>query len=267
MKNKEYKLGGVDFTYNGELHLLSGYDSSLSLAPMSIPANLVSGLVNASYAFPEHKQSILDALSPFQLMSKFWVSSVLGTVLTRMDVPSGTAGYASQFVFPGSWYGQQLSLLRRNSSLSLIAPILVDLDPVACDIANALGRADPYGFGTVRDEHTARVHNLDIFSPEYQRLPIVGDAVYVWNGLEHFDPALVKKFVSDRPGSIFCVQGTNMVHRDGDHVDECLVSTTEELYEKFFPEDRSVLFEGTLSCFVGDRFMLVVDKHRVDDGS
>jgi hypothetical protein len=246
----EFTLGGVPFYLIEYYHREEGLSASLSETFLTLPSELVCGLANQSFIHPKQKQAVLDALSPFQVFSKVWATQILGSIVGKV------AQQERQFIFPGAWFGQQSSLMHRNTRFRMRDTILVDMDPEACQVAESLLDSDTYS----RNGNVSII-NSDFFKINegketdqeiwHNRDP---QAIYVWNGLEHFDPQTVKCFIADHPFSTFCLQSTSMMAED--HIHTC--NDILDLLD-YIPESKasSVEYAAEVSVPFGSRYMVI----------
>ncbi len=222
-------FGGLEFSSTSRM---PPYDSNCFL-----PISYVSFLVSQSYgASEEVRQSIFDALSPFQLLSKAWSTYTVRQLINHYHVGS--------VYYPGSWFGQSCVSLRGQFLLESSQHILVDKDPVCSDIAHKGMRFHCYGTQVLCEDF------LSLSIPKEKDPPLV-----VWTGLEHFDLAKVREFLKQfQAGTLFLFQGTDMPAPD--HISP-IYSPGELL--------RS-LGLGTHNCVVKDKgsiFSAVGNRHQV----
>lgn len=208
---------------------------------MALPAALVCGISSASYQFPDQKQALLDALSPFQIVSKYWSTMALNIIL-EFDPD------AEHVVYVGSWFGQQSAMATRTvMNYTNYGVDLVDKDPVACRIAQFLIKADPYH---ARCDPLVRTADIFDLSHKYR-----AGTVFVWNGLEHFDNNDVETFLEKNTESTFIFQSTSMEAADhtncAGHIDD-LLSCLPVGWED------GIVYRGEIQCDLGSRYMLVV---------
>lgn len=240
------KLGGTDYTI-----AYSDSDASqveefkvTEFLDSNLPIDLVSGLVSQTYARPEIKQQVLDALSPFQIASKLWAVSVLHKII-------GDDYERSPFVYFGSWFGQLNSLMARRIANYVTRDVMMfDIDPQACSVARWIVEQDQWQQPTNQVKAIlgdALQFDLSAFADETAASPIV-----VWTGVEHFDAEAVKRYIKDHEGAkaVYLLQGTDMPAPD--HVG--LVSSCEEL-EQYF--DGVPIYSAQLKTAVGSRYQLV----------
>jgi hypothetical protein len=255
VRSNEITIGGVLFNLTEFEHAdaLRAYRPRYRHSDLSLPIDMVTGMANASYAYPGEEQQILAALTPFQIISKLWANQIVGKAVTGEQ-----SQIEEQFIFPGAWYGQQMALLRRNTRVRMLLPLLIDMDKNACSICRSLLAWDPYARGRERQEAT--LIKGDVFDQEMdqfvewtQRSPT---AIYVWNGLEHFDPQLVRQFMVDNDKATFCVQSTNMPADD--HKFMC-----KDIYDllDYVPTKRrkAIQYAGQIESPFGSRFMVMFD--------
>lgn len=232
-----FDFAGTQFDLVRNEGIISANPSSM----MTVPAALVGGLSSASYQFPDEKQAILDALSPFQLISKYWSTMAMNHLL---DIAPDT----EKIVYVGSWFGQQSALAQRICrEYNNYAVYLVDKDPVASRVAQYLIKHDAYHR---RSEPTVWMKDIFMLSNEFP-----ANTVFVWNGLEHFDSNDVEMFLEHNTESSFIFQSTSM--QANDHVN--LAGDVDDILD-VLPTgwDEGILYKGELQCDLGSRYMMVV---------
>lgn len=240
------KTGGLEYeiSYSESVACQAEEFQSTEFLNSFIPVDLVTGLVSHTYERPEWKQPVLDALSPFQITSKLWATSVLAKII-------GEDYERSPILFFGSWFGQMNSLLARkmlNYHNRRVA--LIDIDPLACQMAQYVRESDQW---LISQQDVAIVcgdaltYDLSAFADECGAEPIV-----VWTGIEHFEEGKVKRYIEDHQGAkaIYLLQGTNMPADD--HVNPI---TSCEALEQYF--DSSPIYSAELKTELGSRFQLV----------
>lgn len=240
------KIGGTDYAieYSPTLEYQEEEFKSTEYLDSNLPVDLVCGLSSQSYARPEIKQQVLDALSPFQVVSKLWATSVLNKIL-------GDDYERSPMVFVGSWFGQLNALMsRRLNNYVTRDVVMLDMDPGACAVARWMVEQDQWQSPTDQVKVVlgdALQFDLSVFADEHAASPIV-----VWTGVEHFDPQAVKNYIRDHSGAkaVYLLQGTNMPAPD--HVG--LLHSCEEL-EQYF--DGTPIYSAQLKTAVGARYQLV----------
>jgi hypothetical protein len=247
-------LGGVFFSLSEYEDPDDESNVTFRTPSLGLPADLVTGLVNLSWSYPDQKQAIFDALTPFQIMSKMWASHIVGESLSK------TGQREVRAVLPGAWFGQQLSLLRRNARMRLIHPILIDMDARATEFSKSLlYTCDPFAVGDGLKE--ALFHTNDIFDPEFQKhedwMGLPDDTLFVWNGLEHFDPVKAKELIVRWPNASFCLQSTNMEAEDHNFTCESI----EDLLD-YVPAGRKadIKYVGEIQADFGTRYMVMFNK-------
>lgn len=240
------KLGGTEYSieYSDTLSYQEEEFKGTEYLDSNLPIDLVSGLVSQSYARPDIKQQVLDALSPFQVLSKLWATSVLSKII-------GEDYERSPFVYIGSWFGQLNSLMSRRVDNYLTRDvIMLDMDPTACAVSKWLVEHDQWQSPTTQVKvilGDAMLFDLSVLADDQAASPIV-----VWTGVEHFDPKAVKSYINDHAGAkaVFLLQGTDMPAPD--HVG--LVHSCEEL-EQYF--DGTPIYSARLKTAVGSRYQMV----------
>lgn len=240
------KLGGTDYAiaYSPTLEGQEEEFRATEYLDSNLPVDLVCGLASQTYARPEIKQQVLDALSPFQVMSKLWATSVLNKII-------GDDYERSPIVFFGSWFGQLNSLMsRRLANYVTRDVVMLDIDPQACAVARWVVEQDQWQQPTNQVKVVladALYFDLSSFADEHAASPIV-----VWTGIEHFDADAVKRYIKDHEGAkaVYLLQGTDMPAPD--HVG--LLHSCEEL-EQYF--DGTPIYSAQLNTAVGARYQLV----------
>lgn len=223
-----FTFGGVTFSCEGDRGSIKQTLNGL------LPLSYVSFLVAQSYNSPELRQQVLDALSPFQLVSKAWAVAVL-----RHEI---TARYV---YYPGSWLGQlAVAIQNKYRADYSLKHFLIDKDPVCSEVARqAMSMYIP---------GTPCVMETDVFStslPEYEERSLV-----VWTGLEHFDLEKVRGWVHLCPaGTTFLFQGTDMPAPD--HVSP--ISSPEEILAALDVDPKSAYYKGSLLSHIGNRHQVV----------
>lgn len=237
MQQAEFEIAGTQF----ERVLEEGKFFANPSSALTLPISLVCGMSSASYQFPEQKQALMDALSPFQIVSKFWSTMALNNLL-MMDPDIET------IVYVGSWFGQQSALASRYVRNYLSWKVeLVDADPEACRVAQYLINHDSYH---QRNQPTVRIADIFTLRDKYQE-----NTVFVWNGLEHFDNDEVEKFLESNTGSSFIFQSTSM--EADDHTN--LATDIEDLTSCIPPGWDDIVYRGEILCeLLGSRYMMAV---------
>lgn len=250
METSKFTIGGLS------LDLIEDADNEFVFVPSSfqLPVDLVCGLSAASYEFPDQKQNILDALSPFQIASKLWSTSISCDVIDEIGNDQKL-----MVVFPGGWYGQQSALMcRRSHEYRSAMKCVIDKDKKSLDVFMKLIECDPY-HKMFAPSYVCADFFADIDwngQSEELKSKIVsmregGNFVYVWNGIEHFDEDEVKDLIVNCPEATFVMQSTNMKHDDHSALCESL-----EYLCDYVPMDRDIMYKGELKCDLGSRFMI-----------
>lgn len=240
------KIGGTDYSieYSPTLENQEEEFRATEYLDSNLPVDLVCGLASQTYARPDIKQAVLDALSPFQTASKLWATSVLHKII-------GDDYERSPFVFFGSWFGQLNSLMaRRITNYVTRDVVMLDIDGEASAVAHWLLKQDQWQQPTDQVKVVlgdALQFDLSAFADEQAASPIV-----VWTGIEHFDAEQVKRYIKDHEGAkaVYLLQGTNMPAPD--HVG--LLHSCEQL-EQYF--DGTPIYSAQLKTAVGARYQLV----------
>lgn len=198
-------------------------------------------LVSMSYGTYERsiKQDVLDALSPFQMVSKLWLTSLL---VSRKIPHWGLLQDPTSYVLIGSWFGQAMAMLRsRTDCVGYLfeRPItLIDKDPLASRLGIQLLEKQFTNASFVTDD----VFNVEI--PGTRNL-------FLWPGVEHFQEQDVMDHIAAHDkGNVWILQGTNMT--DADHKNP--INYVSQLLRYF--HDGQVLYTGELKCNLGTRFMV-----------
>lgn len=238
-------FGGLSYELGYSSTADSERDKKAEYLHAHLPIDLVSGLSALTYKYPQLKQQVLDALSPFQIISKQWACSVLNSVLAD-SYPR------SPFVYFGSWFGQLNSIMsRRIPGYGQRRVTLVDLDPLACEAARDLLAADVWQKATKGSVSVvcgdALNFDLSAYAEEQGAEPIV-----VWTGIEHFDREKVKDYIRDHEdcSALYLLQGTNMPADDHIH----LIKECYDLEEYF---DGDLIYSAQIRTAVGDRFQTI----------
>ena len=234
IEHETFEVAGTKF-----IPVLEDGDFELNpAATLTLPSALVCALSSASYNFSEQKQAILDALSPFQFVSKVWSIGALAQML-ELD-PDIT-----DIVFVGSWFGQQSAMAcRMVTNLNDYQVVLVDKDPEAHRVAQYLLKCDSY-----HRRAAPTLLNKDIFEMQFD-----SGALFVWSGLEHFDDNDVEKFLEKHSACSFIFQSTDMENDQHGNkayeVDDILESVPAGW-------DSGVIYRGEIECEdLGHRYMM-----------
>lgn len=229
-----FTFGGVDFSCSDAKFSFPRVLGNL------LPLDYVSSLVAKTYDDTTGtgiKQQVLDALSPFQLVSKAWA------VYALRCVPIYKPCY-----YPGSWFGQLAVAVQhvyREDYARWELPVshtLIDLDPECCAVARSVTDS----FLT----SGSSVLTLDI----HELAPPSEPSVVLWTGLEHFDLDKVQNWVHNCPiGTIFLCQGTDMPAPD--HVSP--ISSPEHILSALRVDPNKVNGKGSLYCSIGTRHQVV----------
>lgn len=242
---KNFEVAGMSFLLTEE-----GRFQYSPMTTLGLPVALVCGLAAASYEFPEQKQAILDALTPFQIVSKIWSSQCAQDIM-RMEDSDETR----HIVHVGSWFGQQSALMVRSGAYYDWSVQLVDKDPEACRVAAALLRMDSY-HRRAKPVITPRdIFELETFAP---------GTTFVWNGLEHFEPADVEKFLDRNSECAFVFQSTSMPATDHNNLAFCVDDILKAVPAGW---DDGIVYKGELQTELGSRFMMAILGPGFDPGA
>lgn len=230
----EFTFGGVSFACP---------DASITFPQVLdslFPLDYVSFLVAKTYDDASGtgiKQQVLDALSPFQLVSKAWAVHALRRVSIFRPC-----------YYPGSWLGQLAVAVQHayrkdyDRNGFQLNQTLVDLDPECCAVARDAARR------FLSEEYS--VLTLDV----HDLAPPSEPSLVLWTGLEHFDLEKVRLWVHDCPaGTTFLFQGTNMPAPD--HVSP--ISCSKQILSALGVNTGNVNFKGSLYSSVGTRHQVV----------
>lgn len=188
------------------------------------------------------KQSVLDGLSPFQIMSKLWATEAV--IHFTVD-PLGVER-PSQYVFVGSWFGQLPAMVWSHNkcpSHFVEAPkVFIDKDHHAMYVSEQC---------TKRVIPNCDYFPFDLFDGD---LTPLHRQMVVWTGMEHFPKAKVEQWIKTMRAvpSTWVVMGTD--RPEYDHVNP--VRSVDDL-EHYFHGGK-VLYRGHLSePTLGNRYLLV----------
>ena len=203
-----------------------------------LDAHFVGELVNKTYDNPQLLPSVRDALSPFQLMSKFWAAETVDVVLHKKP------DLYSHVVYVGAWFGLQCSIFSSYGG----APsehVLIDKDESVLEIAGnclAVTRRLLSIKGLAVD-----VADYEIASFASGRKPII-----FWTGVEHFEDAFLRDYLDryEGTGALVCMQGTDL--KAPDHINPI---RSEKQLESYF--HGTPLYSGCLSIGVANRYQVV----------
>jgi hypothetical protein len=237
MSTTKFEVAGTAF----ELVMDEGAFNANPSSLLTLPTALVCGMSSASYNFTDEKQALLDALSPFQIVSKFW-STMAVNQLMHLD-PDIEA-----IVYVGSWYGQQSAIASRFVTNYADQKVyLVDKDPVASRVAQYLINHDSY-----HRRVSPIVWMKDIFTLTNE---FPANTLFVWNGMEHFDNNEVETFLEQNTESTFLFQSTNMEAKDhtnlATHISDLLACLPVGW-------DEEIVYSGEIECELGSRYMMAV---------
>jgi hypothetical protein len=237
------KYAGLEYEI---IHSRGDSNRQLEFTRSNLPTELVCRLASLTYEHPSIKQAVLDALTPFQILSKQWAVTAMAHFLDTNEDDR------SPIVYVGSWFGQTHALASRVLSNYAHRQItLIDLDPEACAVSRKLIETDSWQRGFVENVNVvcgdALTFDLSAYADECGADPIV-----VWTGIEHFDGDAVKQYIRDHEGCdpLYLLQGTNMPATD--HVN--LIASCEDL-EQYFEGDP--IYSARLKTAIGDRFQTV----------
>ena len=221
------KFAGLDYEVksNFPVPLLKNIDLGFS--------EVASCLVSHTYGASEvRRQAVLDALSPFQILSKLWLTSLLKLYVRDYN----------NVVIVGSWFGQLAPMIHQVSEGKKFY-LLVDIDPTACYVANDL---------TEKLGLNARVLSADVFDIYLSDHLANLKTLVVWSGVEHFHKAKATSWIQAQSSKLpisWVLQGTDMA--GDDHISP--VYSPEDLEHYFY--DGSPVFQGELKTSLGSRFM------------
>lgn len=226
----DFTFGGVEFSCTG----VTSPDFSRTRNDV-LPLDYTSFLVAKTYgASTELRQQVLDALSPFQLVSKAWAISTLRCY------PIFRSLY-----YPGSWLGQLAIAMQSAYQKDYVrhgfkaSHTLIDLDSQCSAVAGEAA-------GIFLADAKSKVLVQDIFDLE----PPSEGALIVWTGLEHFDLDKVRRWIHQCPtGTTFLFQGTDMPAPD--HVSP--ISSPRVLLHELEIYPTQAHFQGSLISSVGNR--------------
>lgn len=214
-----------------------------------LPISVVSHLVGCSYT--GHGQAVLDALSPFQLMSKAWATRILRNLMWG---PKGNYQHV-EHVYIGSWFGQQALLdhLDNHPSINGHCPgrghtELIDKDELAMIVARKIRE------GFIDKEHDLITYSVcDAMAKPLKWSDSKYPGIVVWNGLEHFHPREAAAYVQNAPaGTTFLCQATNMPADDH----QMLYHGTYAFSNLWGDRPVNIEAEGWMKCVVGTRYLV-----------
>ena len=215
-----------------------------------VPIEVVSGMSRLTYSNPKMVQQVLDALSPFQLMSKMWAAQICATFLDNTREGQSI----THATMPGSWLGQQSAFLCRASrTYSDVQVSMIDSDYQAVQAAKLLHTWDSYHNRMNVDFVHSDIFSDSLNDDENNLENSLSKRLIIWNGLEHFDPEKVKKFLQKSNASI-CLQSTSMKAEDHSHTVNCIEELLEYLPDRY--ADRGY-YAGSLEGPLGVRYMVL----------
>lgn len=201
------------------------------------PGNFVASLVRQSYHKDiEFKQSVLDALSPFQILSRRWASNAYLWLWAQFPM--------KKVYYFGSWFGMQgaFDALRIGYKDDQTSRYYFDLDKTALVVSETAHRDN----GTHNNSSWGHTDVWDL-----NPASLDAGSLVVWTGIEHFEPNRILNFISRAHPTIrWLLQGTNMPADD--HTN--LVHSVEDLSKYFNTEP---LLQGEMKTPIGSRFMAV----------
>jgi len=228
-----FTFGGVDFSCKDATP--SFHRTLNDLFPLSYVSFLVAKTYGEDTGI---KQQVLDALSPFQIVSKAWAVNSLRYVPIFRSV-----------YYPGSWLGQLPVAVQNgyqkdyNRYGYTVSHVLIDKDPVCSAVASV-------AVGTHLVGTLSKVLVQDI----YDLAPVSEPSTFVWTGLEHFDLEKVRRWVRSCPtGTTFLFQGTDMPAED--HVSP--ISSPKDILSALEIGVGQVKLQGSLSSCIGNRHQVV----------
>lgn len=234
------KVGG--FPINIEFNQEECYDLNecrkLGYMGNNLNLDYVSKLISFTYGNSlDFKQSVFDALTPFQLASKMWASNCMRLMF---QIAQERSTPVDQLVYIGSWFGQQHVFANLYLDNSLPA-LLIDKDPNANHIADVC-------FAESRVTNV-KFQTLDIANFDWDSLS--DSSMVIWTGCEHFDPDEIKRATEDHDltDQTWILQGTDMPAPD--HTN--LIANENDLAKYFYTEP---VYLGKMSTPIGNRFMV-----------
>ncbi len=227
----------MDFTFGGVKFVCKDSQSFSRVLNEVLPLGYISFLVAKTYDDPGLKQQVLDALSPFQLVSKAWAVSTLKQVNIFRNI-----------YYPGSWLGQLAVSIQHTHKNDYarcgvtVEHTLIDQDLRCCDVAKAA--VAPY----IPSQCSVLVGDALTLKPP------VESSLFVWTGLEHFDLKKVRQLVRACPaGTTFLFQGTDMPAPD--HINP--ISSPDQILSALDVDSYKVCTKGSLYSSVGNRHQAV----------
>lgn len=207
-QEKVFRYAGIDFE-------ITSWRKPLGMLPgtSDLPIEIVSMLAAETYG-TNKQQSVIDALSPFQIMSK--AMAVRG--LEAMMLLKGPRN--NDLVYFGSWFGQQAILdylwwaktpvSWRPGAIDSLT--LVDLDQKALDISERLlSQVSASLVGIAEVETQFKACDALGYYPKWSDAP----GIIIWTGLEHFDQNKAARYIRyAQPGTRFLIQATDMPGED-----------------------------------------------------
>lgn len=221
------KFAGLDYEVKSNYPVPILKDADVGFSQIS--SCLVSHTYGASEA---RRQAVLDALSPFQVLSKLWLVSLIKPYLKEYD----------NIVIVGSWFGQLAPMIHHIAEENKFY-LLIDIDPDACYVANDL---------TEKLGLNSRVLSADVFDIYLSDHLANLKTLVVWSGVEHFHKAKATSWIQAQSSKLpisWVLQGTDMA--GDDHISP--VFSPEDLEHYFY--NGSLVFQGALKTSLGSRVM------------
>lgn len=242
------KFAGLDYVLEGES--IWGKAVKYEKDPST---EYISALTSLTYdpdlgdRRPSFVQAVLDACSPFQLVSKFLAADLVVDALAQRDVEPN----APDIYHIGSWFGQLAAITNaygRNH-------FLIDKDPWCAWVTD---RILPMVFRSRTRSYRSRTVDVAEF-----KHPILGSAAakedfVTWTGLEHFDPRTVQEYIKNAPNLVtYIFMATDMPAPDHVYPYTSVSSILEVLADLPMEISRT----GALQSAVGNRYYVVAQTN------
>jgi hypothetical protein len=236
---QELNFGGLPLEFITPVQENQDQVMLLSKLTWNLPIRFVASLVRETYSKgTAFQQSVIDALSPFQLASKLWASNAVRYITITRSKPISCIYYF------GAWFSLQGALDRLIVGEGFKQPkkIYIDLDATSLMV----GQGAHVDNGTAANSNW-QCQNVWSLDP----LILEPNSLVIWTGIEHFDPVKIKQLIEYASSNItWLLQGTNMPADD--HTN--LVHSVEDLSKYFNTEP---LLQGEMKTPIGSRFMAV----------
>ncbi len=206
---------------------------------------LFSLIAANSYRSVDTRLSALDAITPFQVMTRLWCSAGTSIQIHRLHHEP------VRIIYAGSWYGQQLALdlVSKVNDDRVISADLVDIDSQAISISEyVVGHyvSHPNLSDVVFNCRDVLTYHRDSPYPH----------VLVVSGAEHYDRDKLKQWITDESCRIVqpavILLGTDM--KAPDHVYSYSHYTS---LRSLLPSTYTVDYGGQMRTALGSRFMVV----------